>query len=356
MPRSLSLAQGKRVVTLARPILAPLCRLLASTSSPSADLYLGFSCADLLASGQIERFAPTVFRYGRTLIVIRHESGLAWLPDHDDLIYVIDDDWRGGVADGDLPLQYRARMMVQEGRAAFGLEAAASIIVASNPVLAWRLRNQVKGAKVVVMAPAWPKALAPLPPAQKPARSIVYLGAATHRSDMNQIVPVIDAMLARFRDARFAFSANHLTPRYWRDNPQITAIPAMPWAEYRQWMTDQQFDIGLYPLGDGPFNASRSSNKLAEYDQFGAAVLGSDRWTDAAAFARIGACTLVGDTAVDWERALVRLLTVRGAAHDLAKANRAVQAKAGLARQRTQWGDLLPGLSQAPHEGVQAHG
>jgi hypothetical protein len=356
MPGTLDPAREGQKVPLTRPFLAPLGRWLATASSASADLYLGYSCADLLASGRIERHAPTVFRCGRILIVVRHDAGLTRLPDHDTLIYVMDDDWRGGVADGDLPFLYRARLLLQEGRAAIGLEVAASVIVASNPVLAWRMRNQTARARVVVMAPAWPEAAAPLPPANAPARTIAYFGAATHRTDLDRIVRLIDRTLAHHPEARFTFSANHRMPRHWRAHDRITAIPAMSWPDYRCWMADQRFDIGLYPLGGGLFNASRSINKLAEYNQFGAAVLGSDRWAAAAHLSRIGACQLVGDAADNWDAALSNLLTVPGAAHDLARTNRAVQAAAGLTRQRAQWDALLSGqVGSVPDKAV-AHG
>ncbi len=87
---------------------ARFLRGLVGLVSPTADLYLANPCADWLAAGQIVQLAPTVFKAGETLIVVRHALGLDAPVAFRKLIYVMDDDWRGGLANRHLPLSFRA--------------------------------------------------------------------------------------------------------------------------------------------------------------------------------------------------------------------------------------------------------
>ncbi|TMV77358.1 hypothetical protein FGG78_27375, partial [Thioclava sp. BHET1] len=153
---------------------ARLSRLLASSSSPTADLYLGFCCADLLRAGILECHAPTVFRIGRTVIVMRHDSGLGRLPRHDRLIYLIDDNWRAGLTDRSVPTWYRMRMALLEARAGLRMERVADAIVTSSSRLAAIFRRLHPDIPVVKMDPAWPTARADLPEEHSTRRRLAY--------------------------------------------------------------------------------------------------------------------------------------------------------------------------------------
>ncbi|MEI4474166.1 hypothetical protein [Frigidibacter sp. MR17.24] len=332
-----------------RPLLRPdrlaaLARRIVSPGSATADLYLGFACADAIAAGRIERHAPTVFRAGRTLIVARHDSGLARLPDHDRLVYIIDDDWRAGIADPRLPAWYRLKLAAIEGRAARRLERAAGVILTGSPRLAALYRRRGLGGRVRRIEPAWPAPAAALPPPAGCATRLAYLGAATHQDDARWLAQVLGPLLAGGAALRLLWSGNHPLPRAWEGDARVTRLPAMGWQGYRDWMAGERFDIGLYPLRPGGFNAARSVNKLGEYDQFGAAVLASARWSAARGAAARGACVLAPDDPRRWRYELARMLEEPGRAHATARANRALQAAGGLAAQRRLWSGLLPGV------------
>ncbi|MBD3679849.1 MAG: hypothetical protein HUJ27_15800 [Rhodobacteraceae bacterium] len=243
--------------------------------SATADLYLGFSCADLLRTGQIERLAPTVFRRGQTLIVMRHHRGLAHLPEHSWLIYLIDDDWRGGLVDPSLPPLYRAKLLRDEAWAGLSLEKRADIIVTGSEYLSARYRTLRPDTPVVTMDPAWPDAAMP---AVADVPRIAFLGAWSHRADFLFIRPVLEELLETGAEFHLTVTANHPIPACWKYDSRVEVVPALSWPDYRRWMAGRRFDIGLYPCLDGKFNAARSANKAQEYAQFGAALVASQGW------------------------------------------------------------------------------
>lgn len=328
--------------TGARPDPLPwLGRLLSSGPSASADLYFSFCHADMIRDGRIERHAPTVFRWGRTLVVVRHDGGLSRLPAHDRLVLVLDDDWRGGMGDANLPLWYRLQLGLRDGRAARRLEAAADVIVASCEALAVLLRVRHPAARVEVIEPAWCGPRADLDRRTGPQRRIAVLGAASHRQDSRWIVPVLSALVEAWPDLGILWSGNHALPAMLAGRADVTTVPALNWDGYRQWIGDKRADIGLYPLRPGAFNRARSINKLGEYDRLGAAVVGSDTWTSAAAAARAGACLLVSPSPAAWIDTLSGLLDRPEQVHALAVRNREWLARRGCQRQRDQWAALL---------------
>lgn len=328
-----------------------LGRLLSTGPSASADLYFGFCQADLIRDGRIERYAPTVFRWGRTLVVVRHDGGLTRLPAHDRLVLVVDDDWRGGLGDANLPVWYRLQLGLREGRAARRLEAAADVIVASCEALAALLRDRHRAARVEVIEPAWCGPRAGLSHAVGPQRRIAVLGAASHRQDSRWIVPVLSALVEERPDLGILWSGNHALPAVLANRADVVTVPALNWDGYRRWIGDMRADIGLYPLRPGAFNRARSINKLGEYDRIGAAVVGSDNWTSAGEAARAGACVLLSPSPAVWIDTLLGLLDRPEQVHALAARNREWLAQRGCQRQRAQWAALMEQIAPGPGPG-----
>lgn len=324
---------------------------VSAQASPTGDLYLGFCCSDLLKSGELERYAPTVFRHRRTLIVMRHAAGLSRLPDHDRLVYLIDDDWREGLRDRGLPLWYRGRLALREARAASRLEAAADLFVVSSEVLAERYRLRHPGRPVRIIEPSWDGPRADLPAPEVPALRLAVLGAATHRQDNLWIVPVLTALLDADPRLELLWSDNHPLPASLAARRGVLRVPVLTWTGYREWMARSRADIGLYPLGPGPFNRARSINKLGEYDCLGAAVVGSQNWEAARVAAANGACLYLPHEHNAWIEAIGDLLSSPKKVHALAKCNRSWLSIRGMEQQRRRWAEILPGLEPGRNPG-----
>ena len=313
--------------------------MLAQATSPSADLYFAFSMSADLKNGTATQLTPTVFLLDDTLVVVRHLSGLRRWPSAKRLIYVIDDDWRAGLRDAALPFGYRAKLALREARQARHLERRADVILCGSEFLRERLQLRWPNKTVRLLEPAWPRARSPLP-AERPKR-VAYLSAATHRADFEFIEPILDTALSEFQ-VHLTVTANAPLPSSWTNRPGITIVPVMTWRSYRNWMVTENFDIGLYPTCDTPFNAARSSNKLLEYDQFGAALICSSSWHAGSAAAKEGRCITCPDHQADWQNALRILVENLGEANSIASANRRALAREDpLISQRKSWFEIL---------------
>lgn len=316
-------------------------RFLASTN-PSADLYLAWSCADLIEAGRIEVLAPTVFRAGGTLIVVRHLSGLRPIPQYDRLIHVVDDDWHGGILDRSLPGAYRLKLAMVECRDAWALERRADVFAVASQALGQRYGQRFPTKRVVRIDPAWPEPS--LRAGSVFSADIAYLGSPAHSGDMPYVAEVIARTLSERPDLRVLIAGGHSMPAAWTARENIIQLPDLPWPDYWAWLQGVRAAVLLYPLGAGRFNAARSINKLMEADQVGAALLGSARWTAGISAAARGQCRLPGDSPADWCQAVLDLLDHPQRALDLVRANRAALAEQkSLVGQRALWQGLLWG-------------
>lgn len=322
----------------------PLVRLvepLAAGSSPTADLYLRWSCADLIESGRLEQVAATVFRTGDTAIVIRHDAGarLQGIRRH---IYVVDDDLRAGIRGPGIPLGLRAKNALLDLRAEARLAPTAAAIVVSSDRLKHLYALRLPDTPVHLTDPAWPQPPEPeIRAADMPLR-IACLLARSHATDFGIVRTAIERALSEIRTVEITVSANLPVPDAWYSDTRVTVLPAMGWRDYSEWMRGQRFDIGLYPLAPGAFNAARSSNKLGEYAQFGAAVLTSLDWDIGRAAAAEGRCVALGEEATTWFNAISALAEAPRDVQKIACTNRAALIEAGTAkRQRALWCALL---------------
>jgi hypothetical protein len=330
-------------------------KFFSGQASPTADLYFADAHASEIEGGTVERFSSTVFRLGRTLIVFRHDGGLSPLPTHDRLVFAIDDDWRAGIRDASIPLAYRFELVAREWRSVRRLEAQADVIVVSSEWLAMQYRSRYPGRPVHVVEPVWAGPAADLYDETSQSPSIAVLGAMTHRRDNTWLIPALSALAERHPDLRVLWADHHVFPRRLAGRMHLSIVPVMGWDAYRQWLRTVRAQIGLYPLRPGVFNKARSLNKLGEFDQIGAAVVGSAGWASAREAEAQGACLLVPHAIDAWIATVSDLLHHPARAREIAQANRNWLAGRGAVRQRKQWREILsinmaPGI--APHRVV----
>jgi hypothetical protein len=316
-------------------------RLFAGQTSPTADLYFADAHASEVEMGTVERFSSTVFRIGRTLIVVRHDGGLSPLPAHDRLILVIDDDWRAGIRDPSFPLAYRVELVAREWRSVQRLEAKADAVVVSSDWLAMQYRSRYPGRPVHVVEPVWGGRGADLEDETSQSSTIAVLGAMTHRLDNAWLVPALTALAERHPDLQVLWAGHHMFPRKLADRMHLRIVPAMDWVGYRRWLMTVRAQIGLYPLRPSAFNKARSLNKLGEFDQIGAAVVGSVEWASAREAVAHGACVLVPHAIDAWIETVSDLFLHPARAREIAVANRNWLTKRGAGRQRKQWREIL---------------
>lgn len=258
-------------------ILAPLERYLTGPASPTADLYFGWPCAELISSGRVRQITPTVFQCEQTLIVVRHALGLRAAVDYNRLVYIMDDDWRAALSSKSLPPSYRAKLALVEARAARRLEPQSDLIVTSSDLLAERYRTLYPQKPIEVMMPAWPR---PTIKVTQPkwALRVAFLGSWSHRHDFTLIEDALIHALDVYEDLEVVLSGNVRPSIALSQHNRLKIIAPLTWPEYVHWLQQQRFDICLYPLQNTSFNASRSINKLLEYGQTGAITMASEEW------------------------------------------------------------------------------
>jgi len=143
---------------------------------------------------------------------------------------------------------------------------------------------------------------------QAPVR-ILAMGTTTHDQDFDLIVPALTRLKAEYQD-RVSIqvlgmtSRSDLPPGLQRIGPPISAMRSYP--GFVQWLTSVQpsWDIGLAPLLDTPFNASKSPIKAMDYAALGLSVLASDTDVYRGSLADGAAGRLVANRADAWYAAL----------------------------------------------------
>ncbi len=98
-----------------------------------------------------------------------------------------------------------------------------------------------------------------------------WMAGAEHERDLARL-PIVDA-LARLLDAHAEVRVVTVGLRLPLHSERYEFRPKVPFGELLGAMAD--FDIGIAPLADTPFNQARSSIKLKEYSAIGAAWLAS---------------------------------------------------------------------------------
>ena len=100
---------------------------------------------------------------------------------------------------------------------------------------------------------------------------VLYAANKGHVILFNQyILPVLPLLLERYA-GKLSFTFIGVKPvlELFRDKMEIKYIDSMPLKEYRNFVKNERFDIGIAPLGSDSFSASKYYNKYIEYSLSG---------------------------------------------------------------------------------------
>ncbi len=137
-------------------------------------------------------------------------------------------------------------------------------------------------------------------------RRILYMGSATHDSDLEMIRPAVEALPAEQGVGLDVIGVTEGDAGWYRRIEIPEGRTHYP--QFVGWLRGQRttWCLGVAPLTPDPFNSAKSDLKFLEYSMLGLATVASGaepyRGLD-----RVGA-TLVDDDAVNWTAALARLL------------------------------------------------
>ena len=184
-------------------------------------------------------------------------------------------------------------------------------------------------------------------PARYDAVRILCMGTATHDADFAVVLPALEEIHRQFGDQisfdLIGFVAATVVPAWIR---RVAPSPhaARSYAGFVHWLTRSgPWDIGLAPLADTPFNASKSAIKSLDHAALGLATLASDVTAYRGSLADGPGGRLVANTTGDWYEALSRLIRDPVPRRRLAEGGRqAFQTSGTLASQAAVWQRAWP--------------
>jgi glycosyltransferase involved in cell wall biosynthesis len=181
----------------------------------------------------------------------------------------------------------------------------ADIVTTTSPALAERYRA-ASGTEVRVIPNYLPRAFLRTP--QRPSENVVigWVAALEHQTDYDGLLlrPTFERLLARRSDVHLVSIGLGLG----LESERYHQVPITRYAELPDYL--RQFDIGLAPLLDIPFNRARSNVKLKEYAAVGVPWLASPVEPYAEMGEQEGGWLVDDD---DWEGALEELVDDAGA-------------------------------------------
>ncbi len=205
--------------------------------------------------------------------------------------------------------------------------AAAPFFREHNPRLAW----------VRAFQPASPpQATSPPRPLPHPRPlKVGFLGSAFKDEELRPIVAALRRLLDAERDV--AFEIFGFLPAALREEPRVSWVPlVVPWEAFRVTLQELEWDVGLAPLRDLPFNRCKNELKYREYGSAGIAGVYADMPVYAGAVRHRETGLLVPhEDERAWEEAIRELLrddalrsTIQRNAYEDVRANYRVEAYA----------------------------
>lgn len=100
---------------------------------------------------------------------------------------------------------------------------------------------------------------------------VFYHGSASHRDEIQWLVPVMEAVLKQDQRIVFEIIGTSEVRKLYRRLPRVTVVAPMKWPAYQAFLSLPGRQVGLAPMLDHPFNHARSYTKFFDITRAGAA-------------------------------------------------------------------------------------
>jgi glycosyltransferase involved in cell wall biosynthesis len=180
----------------------------------------------------------------------------------------------------------------------------------------------------------------------RPVTRIGYMGF-DHAHDFKLAIPALLRFMDAYPHVTFElFGSIPKPPELERLGERIRVVPPVrDYAEFLRHFASLNWDIGICPLADMPFNAVKANTKWVEYTSVGAAVIATAGTIYDECVS--GGCGLLAETDDQWFRALDQLTSDPQARHAMVqRAQRKVEAEYSVPRLRDQVLGVLEEASQ----------
>lgn len=203
-----------------------------------------------------------------------------------------------------------AKQVIEERRY---LLAHCDLIYASTPYLADHLQRLYPEQKVFfgMYAPYMAARIEKSPRAQRERQVFGYMGSKGHQEDLQLVVPAIARLLEERQDLEFeVFGTIQMPHELLRFGDRVRSHKVnQAYSGFLSTLAALNWDAGLAPLVDEPFNLCKAPTKFIEYTAAGIPVVASD----VAVYSKVipeGGGVLVKN---DWYEAIVHVLDDREA-------------------------------------------
>lgn len=289
--------------------------VVAARPCPTVDYYLrdllGAALSDgnrLVFDDQVEAFVGPrpleVIQPGTRVILVRMPSSrwqgvlrgaereivdVTWLID-DDVLAARDDDW--------LPEEFRLKLLGDYLRFKRDFAGLIDRVWASTPQIAARF----PAGRVEVRPPK----LFSAPRSERRWVTIFYHGTGSHRREHAFLLPIFHEVQARCEHTLIEVSGDHALYRAFRGVPRLRVLHPLGWPDYLAHLRAGNYQVGLAPLLDTPFNRGRSGLKALQFTELGVQGVLSRRapYID---YAALPGMHLVSDDSAAWTAQIVEL-------------------------------------------------
>jgi hypothetical protein len=175
--------------------------------------------------------------------------------------FFMDDDLFESSSFSNMPRDYRVKLYRYACRHQRWLQSMDAKLLVSTPYLVEKYSH-------------WQPEL--LDPQQLNLRSglptvLFYHGSASHKDELEWLVPVVEEVLRRSQDLIFEVIGDHIVKRLFSGLPRVQVLHPMRWPTYQAQLGRPGRSIGLAPLLDTRFNRARSHTKYYDITRAGAA-------------------------------------------------------------------------------------
>lgn len=256
----------------------PRTYIVHQNPNPSTDFFvkpfLGRGGADLQFCAFSDVPGPTELA-GATVVFVRYvpDAWRALLKRHpaQRVAFFMDDDlfdWRAFLG---MPWHYQRKLFRLAWRHQRWLKEIGAELWVSSPWLA----QKYAAWNPSVLEPDNPHGLVAefTDPAMK---TVFYHGSASHRGELEWLMPVVEQVLAARSDVCFEVIGDRKVRDRFAHLPGVQVVHPMSWPAYKAFIQRPGRTIGLAPLLDTPFNAARAPTKFFDITAAGAVGIYAD--------------------------------------------------------------------------------
>lgn len=248
--------------------------IVHQTPNPSTDFFITPAVGEGVRYFTFGQLPDVRELAGATVILVRYvpPAWKALLQQHRParLVFFMDDDLFDWQSFRGMPWRYQRKLFRLAWRHQGWLKRMGAQLWVSSPWLA----EKYAGWNPQVIAPGNPHP--PAHPAADPAiKTLFYHGSASHRGELEWLVPVVEQVLQARDDVCFEVIGDRKVRDRFAHLHGVQVVHPMSWPSYRMFIRRPR-TIGLAPLLDTPFNRARAPTKFFDITAAGAVGLYAD--------------------------------------------------------------------------------